>query len=169
MTQEETSIALTAEQLKEIYPSIELTYPLAIASYDVARVRLDAMDNRIQTLMMIGSTVSSALIVLLSGRGLRPASGWFILAMLAFLAALVVGTYGRLFGVLGVIGIKTLFDSYLGLAEVEFKKDMIYYAGKTLRENIALIKRKNDLAAWSMALFGLELICLSVWAVLHSS
>src|SRR5688572_21643982 len=72
----------------ETYPGVELAYPIAVASYDVALRRLDVMDGRLQTLMAFIVAVSAAVPSIAANRGIQFRSYWFYAALISFVLAI---------------------------------------------------------------------------------
>lgn len=162
-TQEPADKSDTDPLAKE-YPGVELAYPLALASYDVAQKRYDALDNRLQTLIAAAVTISLAVPVLGQSRGLSFHSKWFIGAAGCFIAAMVLGVHARLSGKLEVINPMKMYRNWLHLSEWEFKKDAIYRAGEAFNENKRAIDAKSRYGLLSFIGFLLEAILLAAWA-----
>jgi hypothetical protein len=59
---------MSEELNKATYPGVELAYPLAASSYDVALKRFDAMDGRLQTILAFIVATSAAVPALAAGR-----------------------------------------------------------------------------------------------------
>lgn len=151
--------------LEQTYPSVELAYPLAVASYEVAQKRGEALDNKLQTLTAFIATTTLALAVLIVPRNLSLRSGWFVAAIIVALLAVVIGLYARFSGYLVTLDISALYNDYLGHSEWEFKKDFIYYAGINFDTNTALINKKGHCASIIAALFIIEAVLVLVWVV----
>lgn len=160
---------LENENLENDYPSIELAYPIAIASFDMAARRLDIVDGRLQTILAFIVTVSAAVPSVASGRGIHFTSGWFYLALTLFIICLAIGTYARLAGELVVLSPTTLFNEWLGEPKAVFQKDIIHYAGKAFTANLKLIRWKWRCSVWMTILFALEVVALVVWVLLARS
>ena len=156
---------VAVEELKKSFPAVEFVYPLAIASYEVMQKRLDALDGRLQTLLTFIVSVSLAIPVVASNKGLSFRSGWFIAAICAFFASVGVGTYARLCKKLVVIDPGQLFTDYLDMSEWEFKKDTIYWAGVNFKANQEMIDWKAKLANITAMLFILEAVLVAAWVV----
>lgn len=157
------TVSETAKSLQENYPSVELAYPIAIASYETALKRLDALDNRVQTLMTFAATVMLAVPAVAANKGLSFKSGWFITALVLFLIANAFGIAARLRGHICLLSPETLYNEYLGLSEWEFKKDAIYWAGVNFKHNNNLILHRHRLMVMMLIFFLLEVEALAVW------
>ena len=79
--------------LKENYPGIELAYPIAVESYEVAVKRLDLMDGRLQTILMFAATLMVAVASVGTARKADFQSLWFYLGMAFFLGGAVYGSW----------------------------------------------------------------------------
>lgn len=152
------------DKMQEKYPSVELAYPLAIDAYKTALGRLDALDNRVHTIMAFSATVTLAIPVLTAGEGLQFTSGWFISSMIFFLIANTLGIVARIKGTIHLISPQVIFESYLDLSEWEFKKDTIYWSGKNYVHNNKVLMSRNLLLIFMVVIFFLEVVALAVWA-----
>ena len=151
------------ETLKKEFPSVDLAYPIAVASYEVAAKRLDTVDGRLQTILAFIVTVSLAVPSVAGGRGLPFGSAWFYTAVGVFLAAVALGTYARLAGKLRVLKPSNLYEGWLDLPEWTFKKDMIYFAGEDFVKNLRLVNFKWKCSVVVTILFVAEAVCLAAW------
>jgi len=147
------------------FPSVDLVYPLALASYDVAQKRLEVVEKRLQEILGFAVTVSLGTIALFANKNYHFKSFLFALAMLAGLSGLVIGTYARLQGYLVLIKPSVLHEKYLTLSESTFKRYFLYFAGEHWRTNASLINRKGKLTNIAVVFFVLEIILLSLWSV----
>jgi hypothetical protein len=70
---------------EEKYPSVDLAYTLALASYDLIQKRLDIIDTRLQTLIALIATVSLPIPAIAVAKNLTlnsSANGWIARASL---------------------------------------------------------------------------------------
>jgi hypothetical protein len=156
---------MEAEKKEQTYPSVDLAYQIAIASYDSAVKRLDTIDGRIQTILAFIVSITVAVPSIGGARGISFNSGWFISALVATVAAIGIGIYARLVGDIQLLSPARLYDGWLHLPESEFKKNLIYCAGQDFRANTALVQRKWNLMVWVIILFLLEALGLLVWVL----
>jgi hypothetical protein len=159
---------MTAMDMENTYPGVDMAYPLALASYEVTQKRFDAVDNRLQTLIAAGVTISLAVPIVASQRGLDYRTGWFFGAAISFVLAVAVGFFARLWGDLTVINPSHFPETWLHLSSWEFKKDMIYRAGEAFNKNKQTIVTKSRLGIISVILFLCEAILVVAWAVASS-
>src|SRR5215204_2851093 len=113
----------------ESYPSVEVAYPIALDSYQVAIRRLDAVDGKLNTLVTFAVSVSLAVPVLAHNKGLSFNSPYFYAAIAAFIAGVSIATFARLHGYLYLPDPRVLYDSYLDLDAWQFKRHSIDWAG----------------------------------------
>lgn len=149
----------------KVYPGVDLAYELALASYETAQKRLDVLDNRLETLIALGATVSLAVPLIASEKNISFNSIWFYGAVVAFLLAMIVGITARLRGYLKLLHPAVLYDEFLPYPEWEFKKNIIFFAGQHYEENIRLVNRRGRLAVWAAILFLVEMIFVVVWVI----
>jgi hypothetical protein len=154
---------------EEKYPSVDLAYTLALASYELIQKRLDVIDTRLQTLIALIATVSLPIPAIAVAKNLTLNSEWFIAAVVAFVAAIVVGTIGRVTGHVKVILPITLYNEWLHFSEWEFKKNMIFFAGKHFEHNRALANRRGWITSVTALLFFIEGVLVALWVTLARS
>ena len=158
-----TEESLSLEQLKENYPGVDLAYNLAVSAYDVVSKRLDAVDNRLQTILTLGIAVSLPILPLASAKNIPFRSLWFYVAALAFVAAIVTAVIGRVRGRVIALHPATLYEKWLHYSEWEFKKNFIHFAGEHFEANRQLVDRRNTLTVWASILFLAEALAVAVW------
>jgi hypothetical protein len=143
--------------------SIDLAYDIAVDSYEPLVKRLDTMDGRLQTIMGFAATTMALVPSIASQRNLSFRSYWFCAAVVVFLVIIGVGTHARHHGDIIMLDPGNLFDEWLELEPLEFKKFFIEYAGKNWRDNNALVTwRWRRSVAISYAYF-LQVGLLLVW------
>jgi hypothetical protein len=148
---------------KEKYPSVDVAYDIAVASFDSVAKRLDTLDGRIQTMLAFALTAILAVPTLGKARDLPLTSRWFQGAMVAVFIAISISVHARLTGKVKMLSPTQLWDGWLHLSEWQFKKDFIFFAAKAYKANTALLNRKWRLSVLSMLIFALALILLVVW------
>ncbi|MCM3873436.1 MAG: hypothetical protein ND895_22365, partial [Pyrinomonadaceae bacterium] len=115
-----------AENLVRDFPSVELAYPLAVASYDLAQKRLDVVEGRLQTLLAFVTPITIAVIAAANGKGVPFASRWFAAAMALCLLGLGFGVRTRLADKVIVIDPGVLSKKWLHFSEWQFKRNVIH-------------------------------------------
>ncbi len=147
----------------EQYPSLDLVYPIAIASYDMMTKRLDAIDGRIQTLTAFALTAAIAIPTIGKGQNLSFNSMWFRLAMGGLVLATLISIYARLTGKVRMLNPDKLLQGSLHLPPATFKTYAIHYAAQAFKVNNSQLERKWRLSVISMISFALALGLLFVW------
>lgn len=148
--------------------SLDLAYEYVIHSYDWARDRMDKINGRLQA--MQGAVVGVALAVpvfvkAVAGEGTPVGfdSTWFIVSMVLFALAMIVGLIAQAWGTLILAEPKVFHDKYLGFDEKTFKKHALKYAGEHSTKNHETIRRKGHAMSAMAVLFLLGVGALVVW------
>lgn len=150
------------------YPSLELAYEFVKSSYDLMVIRFDSANSRIQNLLTwaIGITVAIPLFNKVVNDTGTFKSVWFILALLAFLAVVIIGVVGQRMGSVKLIDPKILYEKHLHYPEWEFKKNLIYWAGENFNSNNKAIEVKSRYLDIITILFGLEIVFSFIWIIM---
>jgi hypothetical protein len=154
--------------LAQDFRSVELAYPLAIASYDLAQKRLDVVEGRLQTLLAFVPPVTIAVIATANGKGAPFTSYWFIGAMLLCLFGLTFGVHTRLADRVIVIDPAVLSQKWLHFSEWQFKRNVIHLSGIHFDKNATVIARKGRRTSLAAIIFLLEALFLGAWIVAHN-
>ena len=152
------------ESMKDQYPAVELAYPLAQNAFETIFKRVDALENRIQSVMTVAVTITLAVPVATSGKGLSYREPLFVTGMVLFIIAISVGMTARLRGEFRVVDPTILYQESLHKSEWEFKKDLIYWLGVNLNHNNALLLQRASLLNWMSFLLAAEAVALAAWA-----
>lgn len=145
------------------YPSVELAYRIAIASYDVIQKRIESVETGIQTLLTYAITVSLAVSAVSATKGLSFRSIWFALAACAFILAIGTGVFARRKRGLIHLNPTVIYSKFLHYSEWEFKVQLISSAAKHFEINLKLVNSKLRLSDIATLLFALEVILLVIW------
>ena len=164
-TPETNTPPLTLEELEKKYPRVDLVYPLAVDSYDVALRRLDGMDGRLQTMLAFIVAVSAAVPPVAANRGIHFRSPWFYAAIGIFVFSVALGTWARLARAPKVLNPRKAFTSWLHKPEWEFKKDFIAYAADDFDYNRELVNFKWVCTVVVTVMFSFQAVCLAVWVL----
>ena len=146
-----------------LLPSVELAYPIAIASYDALIKRIDAIDGRIQTLTTFALALCLAIPTLARAQNQPLDSPLVILAAAGMLIGIVISSYARLTGEVRMLNPAKLWNDSLHLSHFEFKKYAIYYAAESFTHNKKTLDRKWRLSVASMVMFALAVVALVGW------
>ncbi|MGB7209319.1 MAG: hypothetical protein WBD27_11710 [Pyrinomonadaceae bacterium] len=145
------------------FPSVELAYPIAVDSYDVAIKRLDLMDGRLQTLLTIIVTFFAAFVTIGNYQKADFSSYLFAISVIVFFVNVAAGIYARLAGSVKLLNPDNLYKDWLADSEWEFKKNMIYFASMSFTENMTEVYTKWQFSVWlSFGLF-LQAVCQLAW------
>jgi hypothetical protein len=153
------------ESNEEQFPSVELAYPIAVASYDVALKRLDTMDGRLQTIVAFAVSVFGGFVSFASSSKVAFSSCWFVIATILCAAAAGYGIYGRLSGDVRILKPSNLCKDWLSDDKWTFQKDLIYGAAKAFDENMTLVTRKWQISVCVTILLVCEVAALTVWVL----
>ena len=153
----------------EYYPSLNLAYEVSLLTYDWAIRRLQDVERRIDNLLIVGLSGTVALPIIAQATSEEPKSliefaTWpGILAILFFMAALFMGVVARQIGHVTLINPQRLYEGYIRKEQWDFRRHIIYYAGKTHITNAELIQTKSTYANWAAAFFGSEGLFGAIW------
>ena len=151
----------TLEELQKTYPRVDLVYPIAVDSYDVALRRLDNIDSRLQTILAFIVTVSAAVPSVAANRGIHFKSWWFYAALAVFGVSIVLGTWARLARAPKVLNPRKALTGWLQKPEWEFKKDFISFAADDFDFNRNLVNVKWVCTVIVTLLFACQAVTIS--------
>jgi hypothetical protein len=165
MSDETPAIEITPEN----YPSIDLVYPLAIESYETARQRMIAQDNRIHQLLTLTLALTAAVPAVYQIFGINPRLTYLIAAGAFFIASigLLIAAFMR--NTLIASDISKLHAYYINVPEITAKENFIYYAGIHDRENARQMEIRWRLIIASICALAAELVALVLSALCHLS
>ena len=149
------------------WPGVHIAYDFVPWSYTWILQRLDAVDSRMQTLQAFAATITLGAPILAASvvKDVDFRSAWFALALVAFVAVIVIGAVARAWGSVTLITPKVLYDKWLDYPEWEFKKNAIYVAGQHFEANRSLVNRKGWAGLAMTLLLLLEVAFLLAWMV----
>lgn len=150
---------------EEEWPSVDLAYEYVQWSYDSVLRRLDAVDGRIQTLLVFAATFTTGLPIF--SRSVLPqlqiSSIWLLLALATFVGIAFIGILSRSFGAVTLLNVKRIYDEWLGYSPWEFKKNAVYWAGQHFESNRSLVNAKGWMANVVTGLLVVEVLLLVAW------
>ena len=155
------TVATTLDE--SAYPSVDLAYDIAVASYDSIIKRLDVMDGRLQTILAFSATTTAVVPTVANARGLSFRSWWLYLALASFALQLIIGTIARSAGSVRLLKPETFYLKWLHKSHWQFKKDLVYWASQDFNDNATLLERRWRLAVSVSVLFFIEVLLLLVW------
>ena len=143
-------------------PSLDLVYPLAIESYETARQRMIAQDNRIQHIIVLALAITGAIPAVYQIFGITPKWPFLIAAGVFFLAAAGLLIAALMRNSLKALTVSTLHAHYIGLPEIEAKENLIHYAGQADEDNAHLIEIRWRFIIVAISFLFLEMLVLAL-------
>ena len=150
------------------YPGVKHAYEYARSSYGHFFHRLDAVEGRIQALMVFASSVTLGVITLaLTVPETPPATDsiWLWTAGVTYLLVIGPGLWGQTVGNLRLISPEVLWQRSLRWDEWEFKKNMLDRSRDDFADNLRIINEKWCYYRHMNAAFAVEVVLLLVWVV----
>ena len=120
---------------EERWPGVYPAYDFVRASYDWMMHRLNAVESRIQTLMMFSAsfTVTGPVLVALLAEEASLKSGWFVAAVALALLNLLIGAVARAYCGLKTLGGATHLRGMVGAHRLGVQEERRVLGGKPLR------------------------------------
>lgn len=147
--------------------SIDLAYQFVLPSYDWMLNRLAAVETRIQSLLIMVSTVTAAfplVVVGLTGESQHLNGTLAIAAFACFVVCLLLGLVARAFWTVHLVNPGKFDAGWTERAKDDFRTWAVVYAGKHYAKNKKLIAHKSYLADASVIVFLAELALWTWWA-----
>jgi hypothetical protein len=153
--------------LKDEFPSIEAGFSFVLPSYTWLLSRIEAADNRLNQVITLATTITSAVPAL--AQTVRPSitfgSGYFVIAVLLFVMGALVATGARLRGAVALPDPGFLYER-LDEGVEDFQVNAIYFAGEHYRQNAALARAKSQAAVVATVCLTVEVVALIFWMAL---
>ncbi len=159
---------MTDDELRaEDWPSVQFAYGFVPASYDWTMRSLNAVEGRIQGLMMFSVSLGVTVPVLVASLAEEVSfrSAWFVLALAAALLNLMIGTVARTWGQVTLLSLQTVCAEWLYLPEWEFKRSAVYWAGEHFQHNTNVINRKGLAVLLMTIAFLIEAVLMLAWGL----
>jgi hypothetical protein len=149
------------------WPAIVFAYDFVKPSYDWMVSRLEAAVTRSQAILAIATTITLGFPVLgvAVNKTISFRSWSFAIAIVSFFALVLVGLVARHTGDLTLMSPGALYNHAAHMSEWEFKRYVLYYAGKHFDDNVAVTNQKVRLGTAMSALLVLEASGFLVWLV----
>ena len=151
------------------FPSLDLVYPLAVASYETARQRKTAQDSRIQIILTLTLAITGAIPAVYQIFGINPNIPFMIAAGVFFLAGSGFLLIALMRNSLKSLTISILHEHYISLSETETKENLIHYAGQADEENSRYIETRWRLITLAVLFLALEVLALVLSGLYHFS
>ena len=152
-----------SEQTLDAWPGIATAYDFVLPSYQWMIARLDAADNRIQTLLVFAASLMAVVAAIRTSNATFN-SMLFILAVIPFVLLIALGAFARSWGALTLPDPAVHYNKWLHYPECEFKKNAIDYAGRHFYANSRLINKKGTIVTAMTWLFIVQALLLFFWA-----
>ena len=151
------------------YPGVETAFELIMPSYQLVEARLQSVNTWIQNMQVFAATLTVGAAAIAAGivDDISFSSWSFILAMVAFVATVVIGTVARAYGSVQLINPNKLFDLYLRKDVWTFKKDLLASAGDDFDANSKVVNCKGYAATAMTVLVLVETALLVGWIVME--
>lgn len=150
--------------LGKTYPSIDLACPIAVSSYESMMKRFDALDTKIQNLMSFAITTFLIIPTIGNSKQLPFNSVLFILSALLLSASVGISIIARKSGKVVLLNPQELYDGWLDFDQIEFKKNIIFDAGKSFKQMEDCIERKWQLNLLSLLFYSAAVVAAAFWA-----
>ncbi len=152
---------------EERWPGVYPAYDFVQASYDWAMHRLNAVEGRIQTMMMFSAsfTVTGPVIVASLVEEVSLGSAWLVAALALALLNVLIGAVARGSGEVKLLRLNAIYEEWLGLSLWEFKKRSVDWAGRHFDQNKSLVNRKGQTVLAMTIIFLVEAALMLVWGL----
>ncbi len=146
-------------------PGINLAYELVQNSYDRAVTRLNAVEGRIQAVMVFSASfvATAPVLVAASGNTISLNSIWFYIALGLAILNLIAGTIMRAMGEITLPGLNRVRAEWLVLTEAEFKLEAIRWGAEHFDKNVKTINRKGHAVILMTIVFLGQTLFLVFW------
>ena len=144
-------------------PSLDLVYPLALESYETARQRMIAQDDRIHQIITLTLAITAATPAGYQMFGISPRLPFLAAALAFFLVCIGLLIAAAMRNSLKALTISTLHRNYTGIPEIEAKEALIYYAGQADEENAKYMEIR-----WRLILFATFALAAEAFALVLS-
>lgn len=149
------------------YPGLDLAYGMVQSSYDLAVSRLNAVENRIQAVMVFSASFIVTVPVLVAATG-----NTIVLTTMLFYAAatiaglnLLIGTAARAWSEIRVLSLDSISERWLGLPDESFKLYAVEWSAEHFKANVNTVNKAGRFAILMTILFLAETILLALWGI----
>lgn len=150
---------------QEEQAGVDLAYNLMQNSYDLAVSRLNAVENRIQAVMVFSASfiVTVPVLIAATGNTIALATPLFYVAATIAGTNLLIGTLTRALGEVKLPRIYLNPREWLGLHAYWFKFYAVEDATQHFKDNLRTVNRNGLVAIIMTGLFLAETVLLAVW------
>ena len=156
----------TGEERQE-FPGLDLAYGMVQSSYDSVVNRLNAVESRIQAVMVfsVSFLLTAPLLVASSGVDITLASLPSYTAAALAGVNLIVGTVMRTWGDINLLGFHEVRNYWLELTDDEFKLEAVRWAAEHYQRNTKTVNCKGHAVSGMTVILLLEAASLTYWGL----
>ena len=150
----------------EANTTTELTYQIALKSYEILYGRIEAHNGKIQSLMGTSCTLTFASIIAGKALDLKMGSLWYSLILFVFIATIVVSLKALLWvkkGDIIALDPGIVSDKYSKFPRDKFQAAISRYAGAHFDHNTKVLESKWRLSGCIGGLILVEASLVLVW------
>lgn len=157
----------TKQEVLKGMTSLDLTYDLIPAFSTLVVQRLNAIEDRIQSLMVFSSSflLTGPALAVVSVSDVSFTSNWFYAAVFFSILNILAGLALRSIGTLHLSGPPKVESGWLELEVPEYKWSYIWWAGENFDHNLKLVNVKGTCALLMTGGLVAELTLLVVWGL----
>lgn len=162
---------MQATEVRNNETTLDVAYDVGIQSYEWMLRRLEAVEDRIQRLMVFATTLTAAVPLIVVG--LRKESDgnllagwagvWIILALITYAFFVIVSIVARQWGGVAFPNVGKLPKEWLNQPKGEFVHMVIRTVGEHHSKNSQLVERKSLVADIAVGIFVVEGMWWGFW------
>ena len=145
--------------------TVDITYELAVQSYDQLVQRLDEMHKLLGLLLSVCVSLLLANPLTAKALDITPHPAWFALIFSVFCLSVVFCFRGRMRHTFKFIDLGQVHQRHLSLEQQEFKRQAIRWAASHQDSNADIIEDKWKIARIVIGLICLQSILTAAWIV----
>lgn len=154
--------------LEKDFPSLELAYNIAIASYETSQKRMDAVDSKTQSLTALCITSFIALPTIARAWNVTFQSFFFYASMLLIFVSIIFSIISLRVGTVDRLDPSKLWDDeWLDYPRGQFMKDAIYHAGGSLKKADETIIYKWNMSNLALRFYFAAIFAGAFWLAIH--
>ena len=152
---------------QEQFPGLDLAYGLVQSSYDRIVTRLNAVEGRLQALMVFSASFvfTAPVLVATSVGEIALNSPAFYVALVLAGVNLLTGAVMRAVGDIALLGINRVRDEWLVLSEDEFKLEAVRWSAIHFKRNRRIVNIKGYMVIAMTVALILEAALLTYWGL----
>ena len=161
----EESVGETGRPPEDQWPGVHRAYDFVVSSYQIMVSRIDAADNRLQSLLTFSATIAVGVPAVAKSirPGLNTDSPLVLGALAVFLIIAALGILGRIQGKVRVLDPGVFYEKWLHHDEWTFRKNMVYFSAQHFSLNGITLAKKARYSDWMACAFAVMVILLAAW------